>query len=288
MYKGLSPGAVNCKPDSLKEAIGLAKRHGFGGVEINPREVQSIDEELGAGTVAGLFRDAGLRPAGFGLPVDWRGEDEKWRTGLEQLPALAGVAASIGCQRCMTWVMPSSDDREYAENRRFHVERFTPAARILNEHGISLGLEFIGPKTLRDARKHSFIHKMGDMLELGREIGPNVGLLLDAWHWYTSGGTLDELAQLRSEQVVYVHVSDAPLGVPVDEQIDNQRMLPGETGVIDIGQFLSTLDRIDYDGPITAEPFKAALKELPSDDARLEVVARSLDDIFRKGGITQR
>ncbi|HXI14842.1 MAG TPA: sugar phosphate isomerase/epimerase family protein [Chloroflexota bacterium] len=288
MYKGLSPGAVNCKPESLKEAIVLAKRHGFGGVEINPREVLSIDEEMGAGTVAALFRDAGLRPAGLGLPVDWRGEDEKWRTGLEQLPALAGVAASIGCKRCMTWVMPSSDDREHAENRRFHVERFTPAARILNEHGISLGLEFIGPKTMRDARKHPFIHKMGDMLELGREIGPNVGLLLDAWHWYTSGGTLDELAQLRSEQVVYVHVSDAPLGVPVDEQIDNQRMLPGETGVIDIGQFLSTLDRIGYDGPITAEPFKAALKELPSDDARLEVVARSLDDIFLKGGITQR
>jgi sugar phosphate isomerase/epimerase len=285
MYKALSPGAVNCKPANLEGAIQVAKRHGFGGVEFNPREVMTIDAEQGAGTVARWFEEAGIRPAGFGLPLEWRAEEEKWRAGLEQLPQLAQAAASIGCKRSMTWIMPSSDEREYDENRRFHVERFTPAAQILGQHGISLGLEFIGPKTLRDARKHLFIYRMEDMLEMGREIGANVGLLLDCWHWYTSGATVADLQKLRPEQVVYVHVSDAPTGIHVDEQIDNRRALPGETGVIDIAGFLSTLDKIGYTGPITAEPFKAELKELPSDDARLEVISRSLDDIFRKGGI---
>jgi sugar phosphate isomerase/epimerase len=287
MYKALSPGAVNCKPDDLRHALELAKRHGFGGVEFNPREVAAVRVE-DPGMVRRWFGDAGLRPAGFGLPVDWRGDEEKWRAGLEELPQLAQAAASIGCARCMTWIMPASDEREYDENRRFHVERFTPIAEILGRYGISLGLEFIGPKTLRDSKKHPFIWQLWPMVEMGQEIGPNVGLLLDCWHWYTSGATVADLEKLHPEQVVYVHVSDAPAGIPVDEQIDNRRALPGETGVIDIKGFLGALERIGYDGPITAEPFKAELKELPSDDARLETVSKALDRIFATAGVAPR
>lgn len=285
MFKALSPGAVNVKAGSLRDAIALASRHGFGGVELNPREVADMLDAQGAGAVRRLFADAGLKPAGCGLPVDWRGDEDKYRAGLGDLPRLAAAAAAIGSTRMMTWILPASDERPYDENRRFHVERFTPAARILAEHGIGLGLEFIGPKTLRDGRKHQFIYRMGDMLDLGRDIGPNVGLLLDCWHWYTSGATVAELQALRPEQVVYVHVSDAPAGIHVDQQIDNQRALPGETGVIDIAGFLQALDQIGYDGPITAEPFKKELRDLLSDDARLEVVKRSLDTIFSRAGL---
>jgi sugar phosphate isomerase/epimerase len=71
----------------------------------------------------------------------------------------------------------------------------------------------------------------------------------------------------------------------VDAQVDNVRALPGETGVIDIAGFLGALDRIGYDGPITAEPFKKELSDLPSDDARLQAVSASLDAIFGKAGI---
>ena len=61
--------------------------------------------------------------------------------------------------------------------------------------------------------------------------------------------------------------------------------LPGQTGVIDFGAFRSTLHRIGYDGPITPEPFYAELKELPSDDARLDVVAPAKQAIFRTAGL---
>lgn len=263
----------------------MAARHGFGGVEFRPGDIAGIIEQQGVEAAQTVFGIAGVRPAGFGLPVDWRGDEAKWRDGLEQLPRQAKAAAAIGCARCMTWILPSSDDREYAENRRFHVERFTPIAAILAEHGCHLGLEFIGPKTLRDARKHPFIYKMEDMLEMGAEIGPKVGLLLDCWHWYTSGATVAQLRALKPEQVVYVHVSDAPTGIPIDQQIDNVRALPGETGVIDIAGFLGALRQIGYDGPITPEPFKADLRELPSDDDRLRVVGAAMDKIMALGGV---
>ena len=41
------------------------------------------------------------------------------------------------------------------------------------------------------------------------------------------------------------------------EYIDNDRRLPMETGVIDLGGFLKRLAALAYDGPVTPEPFSA-------------------------------
>jgi sugar phosphate isomerase/epimerase len=254
MYKALSPTAVGIRPNSLQEAIDLAAKAGFAGVEFNAAEVADLADQHGLDHVRDMFSDAGIRPAGWGLPVDWRGEESKWREDLERLPRLAKAAAAIGCDRTMTWIMPCSNDRPLDENRRFHVERFKPTASILAEYGCRIGLEFIGPKTLRESQKYPFIYTMEDMLDMGRDIGPNVGLLLDCFHWHTSGGTTDDLRELSPEQVVYVHVNDAP-PIPIDDQIDANRALPGATGVVDIRGFLMTLEQIGYDGPVTPEPF---------------------------------
>ena len=164
-------------------------------------------------------------------------------------------------------------------NRQFHIERFTPIAEILAANGCSLGLEFIGPKTLRDSQRFPFIYTMEAMLDMGAAMGPNVGLLLDCWHWHTSCGTIEQLHALKPEQVVYVHVNDAPAGVEMDAHLDNVRGLPGETGVIDIGGFLRALDAIGYDGPVTPEPF-ADLSGLASDADRLKLVGSAMDKIF--------
>lgn len=255
MYLALSPGALGIRTASLQEAIRLAADSGYGGVEVSIQEVTSLVDEHGEAYVRGLFTDAGVRPAGWGLPVAWNGADEEWRKGLEQLAKYARTAQAIGCPRTMTWILSGSNDREPEENRRFHIARFRPIAEILAAHGCRLGLEFLGPKTIRDRLRYPFIYRMLDMLDLASEIGPNVGLLLDCWHWYTSGGTLDEMAQLTNDRVVYVHVNDAPRGVPLDEHIDNKRSLPGATGVIDLVGFLKALQAIGYDGPVVPEPF---------------------------------
>ncbi len=285
MYKALSPGAIGVSAPSIERAIAAARTGGFEGVEVNPREIADLVDERGADAVRAVFAESGVRPAGFGLPVDWRGDEASFERGIEELPRLARAAAAIGATRTMTWVLPSSNERAFDENYRFHVERFKPVAAALADAGCSLGLEFIGPKTMRDSQRYPFIYRMEDMLEMGEEIGPNVGLLLDCWHWYTSGGTLEDLRGLGPEQVVYVHVNDAPAGVPVDEQVDSVRALPGETGVIDIEGFLGTLKSIGYDGPVTPEPFKRELAELPSDEDRLRTVGAAMDRIFSLAGL---
>jgi len=267
MFKNLSPGAVGIRA-SLPEAIKLAKAADFQGVEININEVAKLIGERSCEYVKQLFADNVLRPGGWGLPVDWRGNEAMYQEGLGQLPHLAQIGWRLGCPRVFTWILPYSDEMPFKENFNWHVARFQPIAAILKDYKCHLGLEFIGPKTLRIGHKYGFIYTMDGMLKLCDAIGTgNVGLLLDCWHWYTSHGTLNDLRQLASEQVVYVHVNDAPAGIPIDEQVDNVRCLPGETGVIDLVGFLKCLKEIGYDGPITPEPFSQKVRRMPAPEA---------------------
>lgn len=284
MYKTLSPGAVGMKPANLEEALKLAQAGGFGGLEVNPWEIADLVEQDGALHVRRLFGDAGIRPAAFGLPVDWRGDEAKFKADFAKLPRLAEAASRIGITRCATWCLPGSNELPWDAHWRRYLERFTPIAATLRVHGISLGLEFIGPKTLRDTFRYPFVHTMNAMVALASDIGPNVGLLLDCFHWHTAHNTINDLRRLKPEHVVYVHVNDARPNVDTDAQLDNQRGLPAEHGVIDIAGFLSTLKEIGYDGPVTPEPF-LKFEDLPDDTARAKKVGASMDEAFRKAGL---
>src|SRR5262245_8809527 len=194
MFKNLSPGAIGIHPITLPQSIELARQTGFGGIDFNIREAAELAEKEGVGHVRRLFEQAGVRPGCWGLPVTWNKEEAPWQQDLAELPRLAALGVELGCLRTATWVPPNSVDRPYAENFQFHIDRFRPIAEILKAAGVRLGLEFIGPQTMRPADKHAFIYSLEGMLELNEAIGTgNVGLLLDAWHLYTSGGTLADL-----------------------------------------------------------------------------------------------
>ncbi|MDR3689819.1 MAG: sugar phosphate isomerase/epimerase [Fimbriimonas sp.] len=280
MYIGLSPGAIGVRVENLSQRIAAAKNHGFAGVEIDVHEVAKLVEEGGAEKIIGQFQEADVIACGWGLPTDWRSSEENWKRDLQELPKLAKAAAEIGCYRVSTWIMPASNDLEFDANLKFHVERFKPIAEIVGEYGHRLGLEFVGPKTLRDKFKHEFVYDLPGMMNMANWIGPNVGLLLDSWHLYTSHGSIAQVEELSETDIVYVHVNDGPLGVPVDEQLDGVRGLPGETGLIDMAGFLGALKRIGYSGPVVPEPFKKELGDLPDDSARLDLVAESMRKIF--------
>jgi sugar phosphate isomerase/epimerase len=264
MFRNLSPGAIGIGC-STAEGFQLAKAADFEGIDVNIGELMQNGSPDDA---RALFESAGLRPGPWGLAVDWRGEESAYRQQLTGLGPVAEFAAAMGAERTATFIPSWSDQMPFEANFEFHVTRFRPVAETLARYGCRLGLEFLGPKTLRDGHPHEFIHTMGGMLDLCRAIGTgNVGLLLDAWHWYTSHGTIVDLEALDDADVVCVHINDAPDGVEIDQQIDNVRCLPGETGVIDLAGVLNALRRIGYTGPVTPEPFSARVKAMPPDQA---------------------
>lgn len=271
-------GAIGVAAPTLDDSIHSAKAGGFAGLDFDVRKVH----EVGPDKSLEKFGNAGVSPQVFGVPFEWRASEDLWRNGLEELPKLAEAAKRIGCRRCATWIMPASNDLEFGPNLEFHVARLTPIAQILGDAGISFGLEFVGPKTLRSQFKHDFIYTAEGMLEMASKMGPNVGLLLDSFHWFTSGGDQATLSNLTRDQIVYVHINDAVEGRSRDEQIDGDRRLPGATGVIDLVGFLRGLNHLGYLGPIACEPFYSGLQDLSTDQDRLDTVKQSIDAVFAK------
>jgi sugar phosphate isomerase/epimerase len=270
MYRNLNADALGIRAN-LAETIALARDHGFQGVDFSMAEAADLVDRHGLDFVRELFASAKVKPGSWDFPVNFRRDEATWQQHLDALPRLANLAQSLGCQRTATWIMPCSDELEFQANFDFHVARLQPAAKILSDYGCRLGLEFVGPKTLRATQRYEFIYTMAGMLDLCQAIGTgNVGLLLDAYHLYTSHGSLAEVRRLTPQQIVTVHVNDAPAGVSVDEQLDNVRALPGETGVLDMSGFLQTLQSIGYDGPVTPEPFSQRLRTLSPAEAAQE------------------
>jgi sugar phosphate isomerase/epimerase len=267
MYPNLNTGAIGVKA-TFEEAVELAARHGFGGIDFSIEEVEKIVSDKGKTHVRKLLSDAGVRLSAWGPPVNWRSDTESWQADLPLLVQRAALAKELGSDRSSTWILPGDNDQDFDTNYAFHLERLGPVAKGLAEAGCRLGLEWVGPKTLRDSRRYPFIHTMEGMLQLAADLGTgNVGLLVDIFHLYTSHADVVAVRALPMKQVVNVHVNDAIAGRTPDQQIDNERALPGETGVCDIVGFMQALAAIDYDGPVTVEPFSQRVREMATDDA---------------------
>jgi sugar phosphate isomerase/epimerase len=288
MFKNLSPNAIGIRGLTLPEVIELAAKTGYAGIDFNIREAAALADEHGIAYVRDLFAAANVLPGQWGLPVTWNKEEAQWQQDVAALPKLAQVGVELGCLRSATWCPSGSDTRPYDENYAWHIERFRPIAQVLKDHGVQFGIEFLGPKTLRDASPYPFIYTLEEMMGLAEDIGTgNVGLLLDAWHLYTSGGTLADLDKITADDIVTVHINDAPAGIPRDELMDLVRRLPMETGVIDLPGFMRKLVQLGYTGPVTTEPFSQRINEIAAQDpeAAAREVSQAMDRVWQAAAL---
>lgn len=277
-YKNLGHGHIGVRANQ-QEALEYAVKFGFEGItpsvgEFESRSASEIRDWVDT------MKSKGVRYGASGLPVEFRRDQDRFSAELAQLPKRGAVLKQLGVTRVATWILPGHAELTYLENFKQHEMRLREAAKVLNDQGIRLGLEFVGPRTSRARNRYPFICSQKGMMELVDAIGtPNTGLLMDSWHWYTSHGTVDELLTLSNKDIVHVHVNDAPTGIPVDEQVDNRRALPVTTGVIDMKGFINALAKIGYDGPVECEPFDQQLRQMDAETA-LEKTSAALTRVW--------
>ncbi|HOQ99017.1 MAG TPA: sugar phosphate isomerase/epimerase family protein [Anaerolineae bacterium] len=280
MFRSLEVSSINVRADFAR-TVELAARHGFEGVHVDIDEVAAVGVARARETLA----RHGVRASAFRFPVDYTRPEPEFAAMLERFPAQCAAAQALGITRTAYWVRPFHDELDFERNYAFHLDRMGRLGTVMKQHGIRIGLEFIGPKTLLPGHPYTFIRSMDGMLKLCHDIGTgNIGLLLDAYHLYTAHGTIDDVKRLRDEDIVEVHVNDAPAGIAVDEQLDLVRALPGETGVIDLVGFMQALAGIGYTGPVMVEPFSERVNAMALDDA-VRTTAEALHGVWRKAGL---
>jgi sugar phosphate isomerase/epimerase len=282
MLLHLSCGAIGVQA-SQTEAIAYAAKYGFDAVDADLRYLSGLSET----DLSRLLEDMKSKTVTWalaGVPVEFRKDDAAFAESIKSFPAQAATLRRAGVQRMTTWISPASGEITYTQNMRIHAQRLREIARILDDHGLRLGLEYVGPKTAWTSRRFPFVHTMAEMKDLIGEIGrSNVGFVLDSWHWYTAGDTRNDLLSLTNRQVVSVDLNDAPAGIPVDQQVDSRRELPAATGVIDVKSFLGALEEIGFDGPVRAEPFNEAVRKMAPDQAIVATKA-AIDKAFAQLG----
>jgi sugar phosphate isomerase/epimerase len=245
---------------SLSQQLAIAAEAGYDGLDVDAVSLQALVEKQGLEATRANFAAAGVAPAAWGLPTDWRGEEASFKASLAQLPEQAKVMVELGCPRCFTYLLPSTTG-DPAEYRRFLKQRLGAVGEVLADYGVRLGLEWLGPLHLR-ARGTPVIWKMSHTLQLIDDLGlPNLGLLLDVWHWFTAEDTVEKLRALPAERIVHCHFNDAP-NKPLAEQIDSQREVPGR-GIIPLRAFLQALRDIGYQDFLAVEIFNQGLKSMP-------------------------
>ena len=249
------------------ELFNMAVKHGFEAISVYASSLSDMsNDEIKAFLNDMKFKN--IQWGSAGLPVDFRKDDTTFKEGLKPLPDYARAMEKAGANRMNTWILSFDHSLTYLQNFKQHVQRLREVATILNDYGVRLGLEYVGPRTLQAVGKYSFIRTMAENKELIAAIDrPNVGFVLDSFHWYCAGESKEDLLTLTNEDIVAVDLNDARTGFPADEQIDGMRELPSATGVIDLKAFLSALISIGYDGPVRAEPFNQPLRDMDNEAA---------------------
>ncbi|WP_274651389.1 sugar phosphate isomerase/epimerase family protein [Paenibacillus humicola] len=278
MLKGLSRAGLG-DIGSDERFIELAGQYGFDAVDIDAR---GLIERNGVEGAKELLQRSNVVIGSIGLSVEWRQSESVFLDGLPKLTEAAAAAAALGCTACCTYILPSTDHKPAAFMAQA-TKRMRIAAEILGAYGIRLGLEFVGPHHLRTAWKNPFIWTMEETLDWADAIGrPNVGLLFDVYHWYTNEGTLDDIRALKPEQIVHVHINDAP-DVKIEDALDNGRLYPGE-GVIDLAGALGALQSIGYKGVVAQEILSKSAPE-GSPEQLLQRSKAGFDKVFAAAGL---
>ncbi len=258
MKTALNP--VTLSPElSLAEFVNIAGQAGFAGVEFSMDTAAEYAGQHGVEGLRGLFAEAGVGPA------QWRLMLPLWTPGsdvseeMARAPERCALAAEIGAATAMQ-VVPCRAAVPQDEAMAWLTSILRDAAQLVAGWDVSLALEFIGLHVAGDDSE-KFIVTLGDTLDLIERIGePNVGVMLDFYHFYVGGSTREQLEAMPGELLHMIHIDDAPPG-PVEQLKDPMRVLPGE-GVIGVADLLAVCAEKGYDGYVSLELFGQELREM--------------------------
>ena len=261
-------GALTPKVGGVDKAR-LAAKLGFGGVDwdLGPAKTAGVD------ATKALFAELKIKPTITNLPMarplPFGGETAEFREGLKGLADDAAFVSAVGCRKMMV-VLPATAPEKKDEYRKVVVERMSAVAEVLQKSNLRLGMEFLGPLYMRQGPgrdgqpRTPFIWTLPETVALAKDCGPNMGAVLDVWHWHHSGGTIGDILAAGGDRIVHVHISDAKPAPPEDVR-DNQRFMPGE-GSIDLIAFLQALKKIGYADGVSPEPLGRIPPEMSAEE----------------------
>ena len=227
--------------------IEVAAEAGYGAIEL---WFADVDVHLACGGTLADVRRA-LDDRGLAVPTliyfagwfeaaesEWPGIKEEFRRRLEQ-------AAQLGAPRVIACPPMGRADAAVG------AQRYRELLVLGETAGALPAMEFLG-----FVEQYCTIESALDVLERAAHLAGTI--VLDPFHIFRGGGTMESIAKLRGEQIAVAHFNDTPSAPPREQQHDKDRVWPGD-GHLDLRRYLALLAATGFRGCLSLELFREDL-----------------------------
>ncbi|MGO2860361.1 MAG: sugar phosphate isomerase/epimerase family protein [Brevibacterium sp.] len=250
-------------PFDALDRVRTAAETGWNGIGFVLDDLRQVRDSIGYARLRDEITSSGLGHVEVELCSGWWKDESDWRPHWEELlgaaRALDAAFIKIGTESA-----PAVDDLD---------PFVAPLRRLADEAAAS------GTKVALEPLPFGMIASMPQGADLVRRVDHSAaGLVVDYWHVFRAGTTLDQLREsLTAEMVFGVELCDADadaesVGTLFEDTRDNRRLI-GE-GDQDVHGFIDVLKEIGFDGPWGVEILSAEHRRRPLREA-LEVARSS-------------
>jgi 2-keto-myo-inositol isomerase len=241
-------GATTMTSD-LETDVSVTAHAGFKALEVWAAKIDRYIVAHSLAELNSLFENHGVMPITLNSLefIAFRGNE--YASIQARLHELGKIAQAIGCPTVILVPSPSPDrNLPWADVMAEYVKVERDLSDIARQYNIKLSFEFLGfgwcsVRTPRAA--FEIIQKVER---------DNIGLTVDAAHFYGGGGLMNELDQLDPRRIFAFHLDDLE-DTPKEAITDGTRLLPG-LGMVPLDEICARLKRIGYDGPCSIELFR--------------------------------
>jgi 2-keto-myo-inositol isomerase len=238
-----SLNASTIRPTPVLQQIQIAAKAGYKGIELWH---DAIDRFISDG---GTLRDIQqcLQDSGLSVPTtiylgDWFDADpNQLATVMDECKRRMEQAVILGAPHVIAGPPSGIADRNIG------AQRYRELLELGRALGTAPSMEFLGfvdqINTIEEA-----IH----ILDLAEH--PKGTTVLDPFHIFRGGGSVNSIQKLSPDQIAVCHFNDTPASPERIRQHDHHRVMPGD-GHLDLKAYLDQLRAVEYKGWLSLELF---------------------------------
>ncbi|MGG6382260.1 MULTISPECIES: sugar phosphate isomerase/epimerase family protein [Micrococcaceae] len=243
-------------PVPLADRVEAIAATGWSGFGLAHDDLAAARATIGFPALRGLIDDAGLRYIEVELLTDWWDESlaTDWRPKFE---LLLEAAETLGAR----FIKVGTSLGQPLEDLDFLIE---PLRQLTTEATLR------GTRIALEPMPFSMVGSVPAAADLMRKVDmPDCGLVVDYWHVFRAGTTLEELsARLTADQIFGVELNDAAReirGTLFEDTRDNRRLCGH--GDQDVTGFIRSLKNLGFNGPWGVEILSSEHRALPVKEA---------------------
>ena len=259
------------------ELIELALTYQFKGVEVDMEDLVGRHDAMGKDFACQFLQSAKIELGTFRLPVSIGAAENDFVRFESKVPTIVSLCEALQGNRCYILIETSSDTK-FEENLELHRIRLHSLGQTLAQSQIKLGLA-LQPVSGHE-KEHAFVQTADQMLSLIETVNhPNVGLALDTWQWLASGGTTEQLTQMKPEQVTELRLADVCEQADTNDLKSSDRVFPGaQSDSVSVAVF-KQLHAAGYDGSVSIATDVSTFSGVQRDD-QVARISRLLDRLM--------